>query len=40
MKFKTIAIFLTALGIATAAYKYFEENLDLGFGLEEEDEDV
>lgn len=40
MKFKTIAVVLAALGMATIAYKYFENDFDLSFGLEEEDEDV
>lgn len=41
MKFKTIAIVLAAFGMATVAYKYFDDNFDLSFGLEEdEDEDV
>lgn len=40
MRFKTIAIVLAAFGIATIAYKYFENDFDLSFGLEEEDENV
>lgn len=40
MKFKIIAVVLAALGMATVAYKYIEDNFDLSFGLEEEDENV
>jgi hypothetical protein len=40
-KFKAIAAVVGALGIAGAVYQYFKNDLDLTFGLEEdEDGDV